>query len=332
MLGFESLNHWKSQWADPTAIRYIDLMHDPVTGIPFPGPVHLGPIDFGDINIGSSEKLVANTNGAYFSAQRNTPFTINMAYSPGVTGFCCRVTASGGGRPKPFIMRTIFSNENKYTQHNESLVYMVAPAGKPLCAVSFETQNDIAIWIRDIYIMRGLEAKPASVSSPSAAAPAVAASAAAALTTDSVPAKPTDAKLNEYVQKLKEQEQLVKEVLAANAELVKLSATSFAASGSGSGSGSGFASAAATGVAMQAAPKIAAAQQSAAVNAPLHADAKGAGQEQSAPLPDCVVCLAAPRDVILLECGHICLCEGCAKQIDACPLCRKPGGHKRVFL
>lgn len=37
----------------------------------------------------------------------------------------------------------------------------------------------------------------------------------------------------------------------------------------------------------------------------------------------CVVCVTNPKEVIVLPCGHVCLCEDCAIQIkSACPVCR----------
>ncbi|EDV38877.1 uncharacterized protein Dana_GF25023 [Drosophila ananassae] len=37
----------------------------------------------------------------------------------------------------------------------------------------------------------------------------------------------------------------------------------------------------------------------------------------------CVVCSTNPKEVILLPCGHVCLCEDCAQKISiACPVCR----------
>ncbi|XP_076626757.1 mitochondrial E3 ubiquitin protein ligase 1 [Colletes latitarsis] len=39
----------------------------------------------------------------------------------------------------------------------------------------------------------------------------------------------------------------------------------------------------------------------------------------------CVVCRTNPREIILLPCGHVCLCEDCANDItNDCPLCRTP--------
>ncbi|KAJ8680038.1 hypothetical protein QAD02_015825 [Eretmocerus hayati] len=44
-------------------------------------------------------------------------------------------------------------------------------------------------------------------------------------------------------------------------------------------------------------------------------------------LPDeqlCVVCRTNPREIILIPCGHVCLCEDCSIDIeDNCPVCRR---------
>ncbi|VVC96616.1 unnamed protein product [Leptidea sinapis] len=38
----------------------------------------------------------------------------------------------------------------------------------------------------------------------------------------------------------------------------------------------------------------------------------------------CVVCSENPKEVILLPCGHVCLCEDCSDNIqDKCPICRE---------
>ncbi|CAG9585802.1 unnamed protein product [Danaus chrysippus] len=37
----------------------------------------------------------------------------------------------------------------------------------------------------------------------------------------------------------------------------------------------------------------------------------------------CVVCTENPKEIILLPCGHVCLCEECSERInDSCPVCR----------
>lgn len=37
----------------------------------------------------------------------------------------------------------------------------------------------------------------------------------------------------------------------------------------------------------------------------------------------CVVCVQNPKEVIILPCGHVCLCEDCSLQItNNCPVCR----------
>ena len=44
----------------------------------------------------------------------------------------------------------------------------------------------------------------------------------------------------------------------------------------------------------------------------------------------CVVCLTGEREVILLDCGHVCVCADCAEQLlslpanPTCPVCRAP--------
>jgi len=40
----------------------------------------------------------------------------------------------------------------------------------------------------------------------------------------------------------------------------------------------------------------------------------------------CVVCLSQPREVVLLDCGHICVCGDCAAALPlpkVCPICRQ---------
>lgn len=39
---------------------------------------------------------------------------------------------------------------------------------------------------------------------------------------------------------------------------------------------------------------------------------------------ECVVCLAAPRECVFLECRHACVCEQCGGTLAHCPLCRAP--------
>lgn len=48
------------------------------------------------------------------------------------------------------------------------------------------------------------------------------------------------------------------------------------------------------------------------------------GQIDSASSSTCVVCLSNPREIILLDCGHVCLCVDCLEQIRdrKCPICR----------
>jgi len=42
--------------------------------------------------------------------------------------------------------------------------------------------------------------------------------------------------------------------------------------------------------------------------------------------PVCVICLSQPREVVLLDCGHICVCGECATALPLpklCPICRQ---------
>eukprot|EP00930_Biecheleria_cincta_P038934 TRINITY_DN26778_c0_g1_i1.p1 TRINITY_DN26778_c0_g1~~TRINITY_DN26778_c0_g1_i1.p1 ORF type:complete len:615 (+),score=91.89 TRINITY_DN26778_c0_g1_i1:125-1969(+) len=47
----------------------------------------------------------------------------------------------------------------------------------------------------------------------------------------------------------------------------------------------------------------------------------GTGKGQSLEL-FCVVCLEAPRQVLLLPCHHVCCCKSCAQRLGRCPVCR----------
>jgi hypothetical protein len=43
----------------------------------------------------------------------------------------------------------------------------------------------------------------------------------------------------------------------------------------------------------------------------------------------CVVCMDAPKDHLIVPCGHMCVCAGCAEQLTktrtpTCPVCREP--------
>eukprot|EP00741_Cyanophora_paradoxa_P015028 tig00020830_g14499.t1 len=40
---------------------------------------------------------------------------------------------------------------------------------------------------------------------------------------------------------------------------------------------------------------------------------------------DCLICCANPSNAVILECGHACLCMGCASSgLSSCPICREP--------
>lgn len=53
------------------------------------------------------------------------------------------------------------------------------------------------------------------------------------------------------------------------------------------------------------------------------------GRRATALIKQCVVCLDKLADNVVLDCGHICLCKGCARDLGSyrnqnCPCCRAP--------
>jgi len=52
-------------------------------------------------------------------------------------------------------------------------------------------------------------------------------------------------------------------------------------------------------------------------------------QKQKDELPNmdddslCKICMDAPVDCVMLECGHMCTCTNCGKQMAECPICRQ---------
>jgi len=37
----------------------------------------------------------------------------------------------------------------------------------------------------------------------------------------------------------------------------------------------------------------------------------------------CQICYGEDQDALFYDCGHVCACVGCARQVDVCPVCRK---------
>ncbi len=38
----------------------------------------------------------------------------------------------------------------------------------------------------------------------------------------------------------------------------------------------------------------------------------------------CQICYEEDIDALFYDCGHVCACQTCAKQLEDCPICRKP--------
>jgi hypothetical protein len=50
--------------------------------------------------------------------------------------------------------------------------------------------------------------------------------------------------------------------------------------------------------------------------------------QQDAEETQCVVCMDAAKDHLVLPCKHLCVCEACAQLLsDRCPVCRGPIEH-----
>jgi hypothetical protein len=37
----------------------------------------------------------------------------------------------------------------------------------------------------------------------------------------------------------------------------------------------------------------------------------------------CSICLENEKNTVIVSCGHLSMCERCAKKINKCPICRK---------
>ncbi|NXI47767.1 LRSM1 ligase, partial [Galbula dea] len=47
---------------------------------------------------------------------------------------------------------------------------------------------------------------------------------------------------------------------------------------------------------------------------------------------ECVVCMELETQIVFLPCGHVCCCQSCCEQLQACPLCRKDIAQRiRIF-
>lgn len=48
---------------------------------------------------------------------------------------------------------------------------------------------------------------------------------------------------------------------------------------------------------------------------------------------ECSVCMENPKSILFLPCRHVCVCDGCSKKIESCPVCRVVALEKmRVFI
>ncbi len=46
---------------------------------------------------------------------------------------------------------------------------------------------------------------------------------------------------------------------------------------------------------------------------------------------DCVICMDNEKKMIIVVCGHYCMCENCSKLVLNCPVCRKECQQKDII-
>ena len=55
-------------------------------------------------------------------------------------------------------------------------------------------------------------------------------------------------------------------------------------------------------------------------------------QEKEAEKKLCIICMEKPRDIVFVDCSHLCCCQACSDKVTNCPLCRKQVTSKlKVF-
>jgi len=48
-------------------------------------------------------------------------------------------------------------------------------------------------------------------------------------------------------------------------------------------------------------------------------------------IPECVVCLDKLSNCVFVGCGHVCVCERCARRLHECPVCRNDAEYIKVY-
>ena len=60
---------------------------------------------------------------------------------------------------------------------------------------------------------------------------------------------------------------------------------------------------------------------------------KRINKEKTFKSDECVICLSNPPNVLLCNCGHLCLCKKCnkTKRLGNCPICKTESTMKRTI-
>ena len=72
--------------------------------------------------------------------------------------------------------------------------------------------------------------------------------------------------------------------------------------------------------------------QNAALQAKVDELERRPAKKQRTDLETCVICLDAPRAMVLFPCAHACLCAACGGALESCPICRADVANRAAII